>query len=184
MSSHLLTVKNIKLSLFIDKSIRIDSERFLIRRRQRKRPDFFYTLYGHGSPATARFINLTGLTTLKGQLWLVHRFLWKRFRVKILGFRIDNIMLSRKTSDWKLNFDLNKVKETGQKLYGDRYFFFYEPDLCPAAQMQPKKRHSGPTFMLNHTGSCVIFRVKDTSEISDCQAIVDSLYTRENLSSV
>ena len=163
--THLLTAKNYKVTIFINKEIPIH-ERLILHQPLPYSKGLKYTLYPHGK------------AWFHSELALVRKFLAKHFKVKVTGVRVDNIFISR--GDQGSNYDLAKVLHMGRQLYGDSHFFSLEPEIHRGLLMQPRQKPA-PSLTLHRGGSVIVFGGKADHHIATCQQIVDSLLVEQNL---
>ena len=163
-----LLVRNIKVSLFITKSLFINQKIKIIQFPKQNLGSIKITIYQH-SP---KLLNITGLNSFKS-LKIIKQFIKNIYSCKIRKCRIDSIMLNYKAAVHK-RINLNKLATICKDI--PDYILDFTPEIFNAPFLKSKSQRG--TMLLFSTGSVQIMGCKDRRYIKTNQELVNRIFTK------
>lgn len=158
-----LEVRNIKVSLFINKPIHIDQKLHILNPLDTVK----ITIYKH-SP---QLINITGVGSFR-KLRLVKKYIRYHYCCKILRQRIDAIMLNYKSRK-HMKINLNRLSKICEQIADYDLDFNCEIFNAPFLKSKSKKG----TLLLFSSGSIQVMGCKKKSYIKHNQQLVNRIFS-------
>ena len=158
-----LEVRNIKVSLFINKPIHIDQKLQILNPLDSVK----ITIYKH-SP---RLINITGVESFR-KLRLVKKFIKYHYCCKILRERIDSIMLNYKSLK-HMKINLNRLSKVCEQIAD--YNLDYNCEIFNAPFLKSKSEKG--TLLLFSSGSIQVMGCKKIEHIEHNEKLVNTIFS-------
>ena len=162
-----LSVRNIKVSLFITRVIDINTKIQIIKFGEQL-PSVKITIYKH-SP---KLLNITGLNSFK-MLETIKKFIKYLFSCKIVKCRVDSIMLNYKSQTHK-KINLNKLADICKDI--PDYTLDFNCQIFNAPFLKSKSQRG--TMLLFSTGSVQIMGCRKRAYIKANQRLVNTIFSK------
>jgi len=172
-----LTVSNYQITVFTTEQVVGECQRIGKGAYGCQGKDWCFKVYKHVIPP--RFVNVTGIRSIESELPIVIRLIESLYKVHYHYAKVNIVFASRNFAMQKLSYCLSSMKKLGQALYGDHFFFFYEPEFGSVLQMTSRQR-TDVCLMMYGTGSVCCF-VPDLNYINFCEDVLNKLYVESNL---
>lgn len=126
-----------------------------------------------------KFVNVTGIRCLLTELPIIKDIIRTRYRVQWSHVKINQVFCSRSYGEQKSSYCLARMKSLGERLFGNYFIFFYEPELGSVLQMSSRQKPNLCIMMYGTSSACCF--LPDQHYIHFCEYVLRKLYVESNL---